>query len=617
MSWAEELYKIYELNCNRSFSENEPVMLPISHSSIKAHLQITINENGEFKGVEAVAKGDENTVIPNTGKAKTGKNPPPYPMTECLKYVAGDFGGYKPEKVGDCSNLHDMYIKQLMEWKNSCYTHKAVKAVYEYVSKKTLTADCIKSGVLETQEDGRLFDKQYGNPVEKLNVRFIVNYNDLTHERRTWKDTSLYDSFINYNSMSMGEKQLCYALGEELPPQYIHPIQILNRMANAKLISSNDDSGFTYRGRFNDKYEAISISYQFSEKMHNALKWLIAKQGMYFDTMAVIVWASGMQDIPDIRYSAVNNSDDEEFFEEDEDMAPTTAPMYQALLKKRIFGYGEKFDINTKVMILAIDAASKGRASISFYSELEGSEFLGNINNWHFYTSVKRHSGKKFNSFSLYDIANCAFGTEMEGKNKLECKPELLKETILRLIPCVTMGAAIPSDIIQNLYNKASNPLAYSEKTYNHRLVLETACGMIRKYLFDRTKGDILMAYDPNLTDRSYLYGCLLAIADKAESESYDPEERNDRITNARRYWNTFSQRPYQAWRIIEERLRPYLDKLGKAQVKYSKWINEITSKMLPADFSDNRRLEPIYLLGYHHFTDYMYNFKSENKEEK
>lgn len=125
------------------------------------------------------------------------------------------------------------------------------------------------------------------------------------------------------------------------------------------------------------------------------------------------------------------------------------------------------------------------------------------------------------------------------------------------------------------------------------------------------------MAYDPNLTDRSYLYGCLLAIADKAESESYDPEERNDRITNARRYWNTFSQRPYQAWRIIEERLRPYLDKLGKAQVKYSKWINEITSKMLPADFADNRRLEPIYLLGYHHFTDYMYNFKSENKEEK
>ena len=125
------------------------------------------------------------------------------------------------------------------------------------------------------------------------------------------------------------------------------------------------------------------------------------------------------------------------------------------------------------------------------------------------------------------------------------------------------------------------------------------------------------MAYDPNETDRSYLFGCLLAIADKAESEAYSKEDRGVRVTNAKRYWNTFSQRPYQTWQTIEEHLRPYMTRLQKSQVKYEKWINEIMGKMAPADFTDNSRLEPLYLLGYHHFTDFMYNTNNTEKREE
>ena len=125
------------------------------------------------------------------------------------------------------------------------------------------------------------------------------------------------------------------------------------------------------------------------------------------------------------------------------------------------------------------------------------------------------------------------------------------------------------------------------------------------------------MAYDPNETDRSYLYGCLLAIADKAESEAYAKEDRGVRVTNAKRYWNAFSQQPCRTWKTIEEHLKPYLTRLEKSQIKYEKWINEIMGRMRPADFADNGRLAPLYLLGYHHFMDYMYNLnKIENKEE-
>lgn len=110
------------------------------------------------------------------------------------------------------------------------------------------------------------------------------------------------------------------------------------------------------------------------------------------------------------------------------------------------------------------------------------------------------------------------------------------------------------------------------------------------------------MAFDPNITDRSYLFGCLLAIADKAESESYDDQERNVRVTNARRYWNAFSQRPSQIWKIIEERIEPYLEKKEWIMKCYTNHFNAIMEKMSVEDFDDNSKLSSLYLIGYHHY---------------
>ena len=93
MSWTSELLEIYEYNCNsdRKFSDGEPEMLPIAHSTANAQIEVTISEDGEFRGASAVDKDNAKTVIPDTGKARTGKKPTPYPLNDCLKYVAGDF----------------------------------------------------------------------------------------------------------------------------------------------------------------------------------------------------------------------------------------------------------------------------------------------------------------------------------------------------------------------------------------------------------------------------------------------------------------------------------------------------------------------------------------------
>ena len=630
VSWTDELYKIYEFNSDREFGENEPVMLPVAHSTANAQIELTLDLDGNFKGARTVEKKDAVTVIPVTedsGARGNGINPMPF--ADKLVYIAGDYGEYAAGKKSNNSAYFINYMNQLRSWLASEYTHPFVRALYTYLDKKCLMYDLIKTGVLKTDDaTGKLGagEKIAGIAQEDSFVRIIINTDKGSVE--TWKDKAFQKAFIAFNSSLMGEKQLCYASGEYVPSTYKHPSKIRNSGDKAKIISTNDESGFTYRGRFANKEEAVSVGYEYSQKIHNALRWLREKQGKNIDSLTVIVWASAMQEIPDFTRSFINEDEIEaQPVEEDEDSIfdelpdesdaeiPSTMPLYMDMLKKRIFGVRERLELNTKVMVMGLDAATTGRINISMYSELEASQYLANIEKWHsetawlrFYSKPKK---KMINSFSAYDIVRYAFGTEQGAF--IDCDKKLMRDNILRLLNCITNGAKLPSDIVNALYQKASNPLAY-ENNYNHRSVLEAACGMIRKQIIDR-KGDVSMAYDPNITDRSYLYGCLLAIADKAESEAYDEQERNARITNARRYWNAFSQRPYMTWGIIEERLRPYLNKLGKSQVKYTKWINEITSKMEDTVFSDNSRLEPLYLLGYHHFTEYMYN-GTANKEE-
>ena len=51
------------------------------------------------------------------------------------------------------------------------------------------------------------------------------------------------------------------------------------------------------------------------------------------------------------------------------------------------------------------------------------------------------------------------------------------------------------------------------------------------------------MALDKEETNRSYLYGRLLAVADRIEYRTYDEKDKA-RVTNAKRYMSTFRRDP-------------------------------------------------------------------------
>lgn len=619
MSWTNELYRVYELAVS---TEDGSTMLPISHSTAQAQLTVTVTEDGEFVGAEIVSKENAKTIIPVTeDSAARSSGITPMPLADKLVYIAGDYSKYSEGKRSDNTDYYNAYLDQLNAWCSSDCSHFAIRAIHAYLSKKELIKDLVLSGVITLDEKtGKFADKKIGAvSQEDAFVRFCVNNEN--GECITWEDADIYDSFIKYYEKSLGAESLCYADGKTGAVTYKHPAKIRNGGDKAKLISANDTSGYTFRGRFLTKEEAVSVSYDYSQKMHNALKWLIERERitrtddkgrtitfnpMVFDSLTLVVWNSALDFEPKIIETAF------EIIEEEY----SSVPEFSKLLRKKLMGGKTDFAPDSKVMIMGLDAATTGRLSVAIYTELLESQFAANLEKWHTGTLWQRFNAKLkrtiCDSCSLPQIAECMYGTEQNGR--LECDKKLMGDTILRLLPCVAEGRKLPRDVTAALINKASNPLSY-EKEYNHRIVVENACALICKEYKDYNKGEISMAYEPDCTDRSYLYGCLLAIADKAERDTYEKEEK--RITNARRLWSAFSARPYQTWLIIEERLEPYLEKKPWIMTKYTKHINEIMAKMSLEDYADNSKLSPMYLIGYHHYNALLWNEKDESGKEE
>ncbi len=105
------------------------------------------------------------------------------------------------------------------------------------------------------------------------------------------------------------------------------------------------------------------------------------------------------------------------------------------------------------------------------------------------------------------------------------------------------------------------------------------------------------MSLDETRTTRDYLYGRLLAVADILEERAlYKAKEK--RATNAARYMQQFSQRPFQTWKQIHEALTPYLIRLGGGH--YYKNLMAQVIGLNPEALEGNRPLSGEYLLGYY-----------------
>lgn len=665
MSWLQRLYETYEYCSARSkFTDPPqpdgqgapPALMPISHTSQQAHILVVLDDGGNFIRAELAPK--KQLVIPATEESagRAGKKVAPHPLVDKVHYCAPDYDG---EKVSSFKGAHDSYMALLKAWCDSDYSHPIIQSVLKYLKKERLVQDLVAKGFLHRNNDGSLSTSppaelndsifKYISPHPKTKkfdqgdaiIYWKVVSNEL--EQESWNNKELQKLWRSFYASQMKNENICIVSSKQMLIAANHPRNIRRPGDGAKLISSNDNDGFTFRGRFCTASEACTVGYEVSQKAHNALRWLIARQGYRDGEQAIVTWAATGEDVP-------NPCENDFALIEEEDLSVDTSTPIAAIapaeedhvrdlgqnfslrLGKAIAGYKAHLKETDRIALLALGAATPGRLSITFYRERFRDEYFKNLQAWQedfawvlpHNKNVPGDSGKKDKTVPAWrvcapspkEIAQAAYGGRIDSK--------LLEATIERLLPCVADAAQIPRDLVQLCVHRATNRAGL--ETWEWKRTLAVACALYKGYqarLPEKERRAYSMALDPTRITRDYLYGRLLAVAEYAERSALD-KAGEKRPTNAERLMQRFADNPCATWRELEKQLNPYLMRLQSSDS--TRWIYDRVKRVQQEicdaagcidNFISGEKLSGEFLLGYHcQYSDFFKKRQTENTSD-
>ena len=583
--------------------QEHQVLLPVSHILARADLEITLEPEGTFSSARAVDRSEPKIPIPATEEsAGRTSGACAHPLCDQLCYLA------------PCSEeKHRLYVDQLAAWANSPYSHPMLLPILAYVRGGTILSDLVKSGLIELDEKGAPKN-------EKLMVRWRV-HGVGTPKDGCWQQPPLFQAFQDwYASLQPeGSAALCMITGRYAAAAKQHQKGIIPSSGNAKLISSNDTSNFTFRGRFTDDSQAATVSYEASQKAHNALRWIAAEQGAraIFGGRTFLCWNPQGIQVCHATAGFGNRS-----------QVKTVPSDYRRELKNTLDGMRSQLPQQSGVVIAAFDAATTGRLSVTYYNELLGSDYLQRLYDWDahccwFFGWDRFKTKSAIQSPLLRRIVDCAFGTlsKERGQARLKTDDKILGQQMQRLVACRVDRGHMPLDIMEALFHRASTPQSFDDPAVREE-ILSTACAVIRKYRYDVYKEDCDMGFDLNNMDRDGLFGCLLAVLEKVERDTYDKTETRE--PNAIRLQSIYCRRPLQVFRQLNEHLnQAYFPKLNPGlrsyyREKIGNIVGHIENKIEnDSKISWNDPLKENYLIGYWLMRKELYTKKEKSEENR
>lgn len=593
MTQAYNTYCAMEKQYVGVYGEAKEPLVPVSHQIAKADLEITLDSEGNLLDARQVDPKEATTIIPVTEQSagRTGDTCCAHPLCDQLRFFSPRY----PAK-------YEAYLTQLHRWEGSPYSHPKLSAIAGYVEKGSILEDMSRLGLISLDEKGM-------PTKEKLLVRWRVEAGTEGNVAACWQDRTLFQAFIDY--YAAGQKSdpvYCMVSGKNALPANQHPKKIINICANAKLVSANDTSGFTYRGRFQTDAQAMTMSYEASQKIHSALHWLSANQGVAIGGRTFLCWNPQGIEIPKPQATFLRGNTANQVKYSD----------YRKALSDTLRGWQETIPADAGAVIAAFDAATSGRLALTYYSELPASDFLERLHNWDA-LCCWNHDPFGIQAPSLYQIANCAFGTVRTSgsQTKLESDDRILRQQVQRLLSCRVDKGKMPADIARAAAAKASNLQIMD--TQLRETVLSTACAVLRKYYYDWDREEWNMSLEPEKKDISYQYGRLLAVFEKIEQDTYDKDEQRE--PNAIRMQSVFAKRPRYASRILWEQMKKaYYPRLKPwNRVKYDRLIGEIIEQISNLPQAEHEEaLKDTYLFGYYLQKKALYTSdKTENSQEE
>lgn len=638
MSWMEELSRVYEHNRSLvgTFEEKRKqriTLLPVSHVMQSAQIEVLVTKGGDFHNAKVVEKENARTIVPATPSSANRSNAPaPHFLHDKLQYVAGDYVNYSGniKQAGH----HQLFLDQMKQWVKSPFNHHKAEAIYQYLSKGTLIKDLIEQNIFPVDTRNQILEKwSKDTEGEKPAIYRVVSAEvssafvrfDVVHESYedpvVWEDKSLFKAYIDFfgNEYELVEGH-CYVTGlrEKLTSQ--HGSRIRNAGDMSKLISANDDIGFTYRGRFASPSDAVQIGYETSQKAHHALRWLIQRQGTYVDSRYFVAFGLEQPEVPAPFDSTVEltggNALLNQLLQKEQALAEDMARTEELIaneLNRSLHGMRHQLEKEglENVVVMALDAATTGRLAIVYYQSIKASRFFASIEHWHrtcrWLQLVKDLDTSRTRRFvgtpSTYRIAEAVYGSKADSRVK--------KELYTRLLPCIVEQKPIPKDIVATIVNRIKNPFSFSNSMESWEGTMNVACALISK-LYEKEGYTVALQEENN--SRDYLFGRLLGVAEVMERGVLN-ERDEKRATNATRYFNAFSQHPARTWMVIRKQLTPYFERLGIGSTRYAKIIQQLEDRLAVEQMTDDP-LGPVFLLGYSSQVQDMYTKREEKKHD-
>ena len=662
MSWMQKLYRTYEF-VQKQGLDDEELALPF-HLSKAVHLKVVLNDKAELVRAERF-EGKKQVPIQVTEKSskRSGSTIAAYALHDGLQYIAKTAERYLTieylSKVAEKDNgkkwkefltgtdeekqtfaeaektkyqsCFEFYEKQLSDWAEFSHLQE-INIILRYVQKGSLIEDLIDKKYFSFEDNILLSGKD--DPFG-LTIVWAVDMPSDPHSN-LWSKSNIKSQWIKYQESQSEQgnksKELCYITGEEDYPVEAYP----KIDGNAKVVSANDDTGFTFRGRFyGDKdngakselgSQAVILGRGVSQKAFNMLKWLIKRQGISNGDQKTVVWAISGKEVPspmkdsfgvidwdNLDTSAVENEEEmpSETNISGKDWSSSVGQKAAEIIKKKLHGYRVNLENHEQISLLVLDKSTDGRMALTYYQEFLPADYFANLDAWiddfSWYQRYKPKDGKPwlFAAPSIERIADTILSkSELEDKNK-----KVKKQLYARLLPVIAGGknVSIPYDLVQKSFQTACNPSGseYWEWERNIGVACALYKGWRARYHDLSERRTYSMSLDTENCSRDYLYGRLLAQAENLEWYALylqNGKKTPTRATNAERYFQQFAQRPYSTWLNIESvKLVPYknyLTSLGKDFYKQA--IGEIMDLFLNNDFTCDDKLSGEFLLGYH-----------------
>lgn len=642
MSWMKKLYRTYESILEQGVTDDTEPLTPVGHTIQNAHIVIVIDGQGNFQTARVMPPKTAILLPATESSENRTSGEAPHPLADKIQYVAKDYADYGGEKKA----YFEGYLKQLKAWCESPFTHPKVQAVLKYVTKGQVVANLVEEGIFQLDSDNKVLNKweAEGNaplifsvlPKTKGKIEFgsalvcwQVEIAGDVHSQ-TWMDKTIQQSWADYAASEKAEKGFCLVQGEEAVISTMHPAKLRHTGDKAKLISSNDTAGYTFRGRFATAEEAASVSADVSAKAHSALRWLISRQGIRNGDHVTVAWAISGKPIPspmkDISteldwadmdnwdISAVENPD--EFSSQTSSKQPSPdwsvniGRAAAQIIKKKLHGYRKELKEHEQISLIMLDSATPGRMALTYYQEFLPADYFANLDawiddfSWYQRYSIEVPNGKKtdkrtqwrFLPPSPYSIAETVYGKSLSDTLK--------KQLYARLLPVIAGGTSvlIPEDLVRQSFQAACNPNGCENWEWQRNIGV--ACALYKGWR--ARHHDLLqrrtypMSLDTQNRSRDYLYGRLLAVAENTESYAlYLAGEK--RATTAERYIKRFAEHPFATWRNIELTLKPYQERLrNNGKDTGAQAIGEIMELFATDDFTRDDKLSGEFLLGYH-----------------